>query len=211
MGNDYEVTNGPDPSRAQRLEARTDDAYRAIGRYVYEFSRLVFHMRSTTSSVFDKRAMAEVVMGRSTAQMIADGFFELCRASTTLNPDEDRVARSLSRKVSDLIDQRTELDHGDWLIGPARADDWDVADPGLARTRPARRDGPFEFRKYTIRDLEALSDEISEVRNFVGEYGALCVGRHGSAGARVGDFLVIVGTSVQRSGPKVGSLRVQYL
>jgi hypothetical protein len=75
-------------------KSKLDDEYRAIGRYVVEFSQLVRMMRSIVSEYVAKdgaeRHIVDVLMGETTAQPIANAFFELCRTKGGLDPRKSR-------------------------------------------------------------------------------------------------------------------------
>src|SRR5271156_1702111 len=76
------------------LGSQPDDAYRAIGRYVVEFSNLIGIMRGSliyeiTRDSGDRETrvteLAQLVLGEQTAGPIAEAFFAMCRSATELD------------------------------------------------------------------------------------------------------------------------------
>jgi hypothetical protein len=199
-----------------RFPAQANEAYRAIGRYLYCFSRLVFHMRQGIVGALGagsttKRQIGEIAMSSSTAQPIADAFFAICRQFGGLEVAEEAVANILSRQVNEAIVERNNIVHGDWWIGFASQDATEMDDPVLLRISAARKQGPFVRRELGPTQLDAMSDNLTALRHLVAEFGDLTIGiRRVHEGERVSDFLIVDAKEVRRSGPKANSSRVSY-
>ena len=77
----------------------TADAYRVIGRYVVEFSQLMFLMRSELArylgSPRNRAEIAHLVLGQAMPNQLTDAFFAVCIEAGNLDADETKVARSL--------------------------------------------------------------------------------------------------------------------
>jgi hypothetical protein len=198
----------PDPFEAQ---AKANESYRALGRYVSEFSRLVWWMRLLAASTVAKPgafSLAEMTLGEATAQPISNAFFGICK--TFLEPDEDRIADRLRKRVNEAITLRNDFAHGDWFIGwkrlhadgsvPANSED-----PFLTRIRPTRKAGPRDERDYLPADLDELSDELVVLRNLVAEFGMVATSSTNDPvlqALRVRDLFTFADGEVCRDGPR---------
>ncbi len=105
-------------------EAQKNDAFRAVGRYVVEFSRLVFNMRFAMERRLanEDPTVPALALGELFAGQIADSFFAICQHVGDLDEAETKVAICLKNDVRDEIKRRNDFAHGDWWIGlgPAR-------------------------------------------------------------------------------------------
>jgi hypothetical protein len=186
--------------------AREDDAYRAVGRYVVGFSRLVAYMRAGMEyhlAVDEDRMAAALALGESTAHQIANAFFSVCEHIKELDEEEEKIAGRLRKGVLEEIKRRNDFAHGDWVLG-------DMAEalehPVLSRVKPARKSGPVDRRDVPIADIDAASDEVYELRQKVSEFGAICLGTHpfrldSGESFRVRDVLGLNGAEVKRTSP----------
>jgi CHASE2 domain-containing sensor protein len=178
-----------------RGELSSDGAFRSIGRYVYEFSQLILHMRSMMTRHLNTtpQAVAELAFAESPPEQIATAFFGMCRTVTRLDLDEEKTGARLHGRVSEAIEMRSNVAHGDWWVGSS------VLGAGAI--------------ELSARDLDARSGALIDLTNLVSEYGAVClheapyaVGEH-----RLSDYLVMRAGEVVREGPKaVNSPRVFY-
>ena len=219
------------------MSAERDDAYRAIGRYVAEFSQLV---RATRVAVAEyvagdptKMDIPEMMLGEQPAQAITNVFFGVCRMVGNLDTDESKVASVLRKGVNDIIEERNNFSHGDWTVGafgfglPATLPaTFHVLDPTLVRIRTVRGTGPRETTTLSVQDLDARTDGLQRVLQRVHEYGRLALGlpirrKDGKSPAkgeyRVRDVLVVVGgdkkggkARVEPTGPRAGELTWAY-
>jgi hypothetical protein len=192
--------------RRERFQQQQDDAYRALGRYVAEFSRLIFHMRIAMSirlSPTGDLRLAELALGEATAGPITSSFFAMCLLTADLDDDEKSIAGKLQEAVTDEIKRRNDFAHGDWWIGwgPGTGE---MSAPKLGRVKPGRGKGDFKSAEQSAATLDALSDSLSELRNLVGEFGDICFKQHAyhpalhETAIRVRDVLTLQGS--RRSG-----------
>lgn len=155
-------------------EGERDDAYRAIGRYVVEFSRLVLHMRHETERRLDRgseQRIAELALGEVSANRLTEAFFAICEAVADLDEEERQVGVRLRKEVRDELKRRNDFAHGDWSIGEAAI----AEDPVLYRVKPGRKDGAGQLKELPVADIDAASDSLYELRQKVAEYGAICL------------------------------------
>jgi transposase len=191
------------------LQPQTDDTYRAIGRYVVEFSRLIFHMRAAVVARMspDDQRLGMLALGEVTAWPIAGSFFAMCRAVTDLDEAEEKVALELGKRVGKAIEQRNDIVHGDWFVGYLSGFGGTPRDPALWRIKPSRHKGPFKWTDYPVTDLEVLADGLHELRQLVAEFGAVCLGTHPLGlgpelrSPRVRDLFIFRDGAVRREGP----------
>lgn len=97
--------------------AADDNAYRAIGRWVVEFSQLVFWMRSLMIQRLSKPSeygLLELAFGEATAGQIAASFFALCKTIGNLDESETAVSNKLRDTVGRAVTRRNDFAHGDW-------------------------------------------------------------------------------------------------
>jgi CHASE2 domain-containing sensor protein len=181
-----------EPSAA---ELSPDEAYRSIGRYVYEFSQLVAYMRAMMTRYLDTRpqAVAELAFAQSAPAQIATAFFAMCRAVTRLDAAEEQTASRISGRVGEAIEMRENVAHGDWWVGASVLG--------------------AEAVERSARDLDARSAALIALTNLVAEFGALCLhqvpydrGEH-----RLSEYIVMRAGEAVREGPKaIASPRVFY-
>lgn len=211
------------------MAGERDDAYRAIGRYVVEFSRLIHHMRTVVVrrlSPPDHPLLAELALGQSFASNISDGFFAICRELGELDTDEAQIAHILQRDVIDEIKWRNDLAHGDWEVGLVRGSalrlgpDGGIVDPEplpprLYRVKPQKKTGHSERKTMTVQELDARSDALWELAQHTAELGAICLSDVTlflyEEPVRVNDIFRVIDGRVERSGPKASRGRPEFL
>lgn len=157
--------------------AREEDAYRAVGRYVVEFSRLVFHMRRGIERQLasdEDRLIAAMAVGEAFANQITEAFFGICEHVADLNEEEKRVGVRLRKEVRDEIKRRNDFTHGDWAIGGLNS----YEDPILARVKPGRKGGALQIKELPVSDIEAAADAAHVLAQKVAEFSAICLGGH---------------------------------
>jgi hypothetical protein len=129
-------------------DAETDAAYRHIGRWMVEFSRIGMFMRLAIETRFAKgRGYMEpkIVLGVLTADQITGVFFELC--SLVGEPDdlETKTLAWLREQVRQQNSRRNDFAHGDWLGSPE--------DLALSRTKPGRKDEAWSLKEMPPAEL----------------------------------------------------------
>jgi hypothetical protein len=181
------------------VEAHTSTGYRALGRYIAEFSRLILVIRDLMVERLrkpdDPPQLAALPFGGVTAEPIATAFFGMCRMLMEHDHEEDIAARKLRRAVVDQIERRNRVAHGDWYIGywsrtggPEPGDETvEAMAPWVERLAPGRKAGPWSV---SSEDLDKESEALVRLRTLVHEYGWVCFGRHRRA-KRVSDVLVV--------------------
>lgn len=185
-----------------------DDAYRAVGRYVVEFSRMVFHMRLAVEEDFAgvaNQKLAARILGRASPDVISREFFALCKESANLKGPEKEVAKRLEKGVRREVKRRNSFTHSDWWIGFGRQAGGTADNPTLSSA------GFLALTEFSIPDLDMFSDRLYALRQYVAEFGDLCLGTWPVAAdldppARVGDIFSIEEGEVRRNGPLVKSI-----
>jgi hypothetical protein len=197
------------PMDEAERQRQTDDAYRAIGRYMVEFSRLVFWMKSCMRErlrrIDNPQMLPELVFGEAPAQHIANAFFGMCRLiNDDFSTTERQIGDTLASEVGKTIQKRNYIAHADWWVGFAAPDDEEISAPSLTRVKPMRSKGPFEYEGPSVDQLDESCESMKDLRNLVAEFGeiALHVGSYALWVAqppkRVTDVFVLHGT--KRSG-----------
>jgi hypothetical protein len=158
------------------FDAERDDTYRALGRYVVEFSRLLWWMRKMVAEKIGNRELVELTLGEVTASPIASAFFAICKHSAPFEFDDDEqaIARTLSNAVADEITRRNDYTHGDWWIGWGNEESG-MSEPQLVRTKPTRKEGPVRTDLLAASTIELAAVRLVELRNLVGEFGFVCL------------------------------------
>jgi CHASE2 domain-containing sensor protein len=176
-------------------ELSPDETYRSIGRYVYEFSQLIAHMRAMMTRYLNTtpQEVADHAFAQSAPEQIATAFFGMCRAVTRLEPVEEKTAARLSSRVGEAIEMRGNVAHGDWWVGSSVLG--------------------VEAVERSARDLDTRSDSIVSLINLVAEYGAICLRQppYSRGEHRVSEYIVMRAGEAVREGPKaIASPRVFY-
>ena len=138
-----------------------DDVYRALGRYVVEFSRLIWWMRHELAAELSPGGgdvtTGEIVLGELTAYPIYAPFFAICAHKAELDETEKKIETKLFKAVDAEAKRRNALLHGDWLIGGS---DGTMSEPALIRVKPRREEGTFVQEFYSAERLDGISDEV---------------------------------------------------
>jgi hypothetical protein len=165
--------------------AQTDDAYRAIGRYVVRFSELVSEMRDmvcqyVANGVADMH-ISQLLLGEAGTQHIANAFFATCRTVGELDGDKEAVWRELRKQVDETIRMRNDIAHGEWRIGHRDELDGEIVTlpPHLVRIIPLRGEGPYKQRDLSVDDIDSLSDDMDALLTRIHDFGRLALKRPG--------------------------------
>jgi hypothetical protein len=152
------------------------DGYRAIGRWLVQFSRLIGGMRTNLEKRLrrdgDDQALVSVAFAGAQAKLILDSFFGICRLIGDLDESEANVANQLQKEVVEHNQTRNKIAHGDWLIG--REDEQGTIEAHLIRVyakAPHRR-----VETYSAEDLDKLSDRLRQLGRMVWLFGQLALG-----------------------------------
>jgi hypothetical protein len=199
-------------------DSERDDAYRAVGRYVVEFSRLIFHMRfSIERCLAGERDIVPVrlTLGEAFAGQINDSFFAVCNYLADLDDEEARVSRCLKSGVQDEIKRRNDMAHGDWWIGFGAKEDGAMADPVLWRTKPGRKQQDNFSMEFPVAQIDAHSDSLYTLRQHVAEFGDLCLetwplSHKYTEPVRIRDVFRVEGRQIVRDGPATHGGSISY-
>jgi hypothetical protein len=212
-------------SDAER-QRQTDDAFRAVGRYVVEFSALVGGMRRILEQRISRAgdlspAVPELLLGEAPASQIAVAFFGVCRYMAKYDAVERKIESKLRNEVKATIEKRNDVAHGDWWVGLGAYDADSIDPPVLVRIRPLRDDFG-KVQELAASDLDAQTDAIVRLINQLEEFGRLSLGLPvmradgfeppGSTSSvsvaeyRIEDIFVLKDGQVAREGPKAREL-----
>ena len=197
-----------------------DEAYRALGRWFFEFSRLMYHMRVVIERCLSGKhpQAAQLALGEATAAQISNSFFGICRALGDLDDeDEVPVAAALQKAVRNHIEDRNDYAHGDWWIGFGRTPEGSMSDPFVRRIKPHKVAGPLSEKELPVDKLDAESDSMWELLQQVAEFGAICTKEHPFwdeiehlRPPRVKDIFVARKGQVFREGPLAHVYRMRF-
>lgn len=197
------MTQEGDSKREQRVRRlRADEAHRALGHYVFNFSYLVSQMRGAVEYVLageGDRMNASLAMGALYAEQITNAFFAICERLAEFDDEERGVATRLKKEVKDAIADRNDFAHGDWFLR------WPDQGPSLMRTKPGRRDGAWIDRIRPIEEIDAMAEELDDLTETIYEFALLCFGIHplqerGGRAVRVRDIYRLRKHKVLRIG-----------
>jgi hypothetical protein len=165
----------------EEAQLRQDEAHRAIGRYMVEFSMLVRDMREGIELALNRRnpegvdpMIARLALGEAFAAQIANIYFAICEQVTELDDEEKQVAIRLRTKVHDAIKDRNDFAHGDWHLGPIPGSE----EPSFERTKPGRKAGAWMKVVRPVHEIDAMAEEVVDLDGDVVEFGWLCLGMH---------------------------------
>ncbi len=173
--------------------------------------------------------LPQLAIGEAPARQLSDSFFSMCSALNTFDEDEIRVAKALRLLINEEINTRNDIAHGDWWIfdredQPLRAtlvrlkpgrgilrklEPWPGVQAALEQDEKAalKKDGgqgssPRTVEYYGIADLDALTDRVEDLANFVSEFGSIALGGYPYGHhIRVRHIFVMKGKRVVREGP----------
>src|SRR5689334_18187321 len=138
-----------------------DEAHRAIGRYVAEFSNLISEMREAIEYLLegDDPSIVRLTLGETTASQVANAFFAICEQAAGFDDEEQQVAIRLKKEVTDAIKARNDFAHGDWVMAKEYGGQ-ESPGPTLRRIKPGRREGAMTERVRPVEELDALSEDL---------------------------------------------------
>lgn len=172
------------PTTRDERRKRRDDAYRAIGRYMVAFSRLISVMRVLVAEYVvgpeGDPSVAEDLMGDVGAKNIADAYFGLIRRRGGLDVVEAQMEVLLRKRVvtegGSIVQTRNDIAHGDWWVGIFGVNS-DEGGGLLVRTKTSRASGAAAVaEEMTAKQLEQMADEIVDLTNTLAEFGRLALG-----------------------------------
>ena len=165
----------------QKHQRDTDDAYRAIGRYVVAFAEMVREMRTSIGYYIaggTRWILVDMALGEATAQPISAAFFSLCRDAGEFTKAEGEVAEALSKAVGKTIRERNDIAHGDWTVGATVLggdQHLQTMPPRLVRSTP-REKKPYKIESMSPSEIDQRTDRLIELLNMVDEFGRLALG-----------------------------------
>ena len=156
---------------------RADETYRAIGRYMVQFSHLIRHMRElmvlraiTREKIGNDPNVADIALAGAAPMDIMRSFFGMCRYISDLDNDERKVEEVIRGRVRRVIEERNDIAHGDWYVGREEG-----ADSLVQRLHAFRKDGHGELIVYWPEMLDELSDDIQALTILVREFGSVAL------------------------------------
>ena len=165
-------------------ESERDVVYRAIGRFIVEFSYLqsttelmVAHLLCPTRTSEHHRRAWAVISGQ-TAQPLADSFFSLLtEVKRNEWSDEDfRAVHAVRKQFDELISERNRIAHDVWSLGHPNRPIPEEGDAERVRFLRSPRDGAVvRGHPVTIGHLEALSAKAERVRSHIRDLGSLAM------------------------------------
>lgn len=163
----------------ERVAEWEDDGYRAIGRWLVQFSRLIGAMRANMENRVrrgeDSPELAMLPFAGVPAGLISDSFFGMCRLVGELTDPEENIANQLQKAVGIEIQTRNKIAHGDWLIGqgPEHGEDPTIH-AYLMRTYATAPH--YRVETFTARDLDKRSRRLQVLGRMVWIFGAVTLG-----------------------------------
>ncbi len=170
----------PSDAEREQHQQETDDAYRAIGRYVVSFAEMVREMRSMMAYYIAGGArwvLVDMALGEAPANQMSSSFFSLCRDAGDFTDTEKEVADALSRAVAKTIRERNDLAHGDWTVGATTLDEHQnqrTVPPRLIRATP-REKKPYRVEVLSPKEIDVRTDNLLALLSMVEEFGRLAL------------------------------------
>jgi hypothetical protein len=163
---------------ADEYATKLDDTYRAIGRYMVEYSQLVHYMRMLMARRLSRgdttAVLGEIALGEASHFNIAQAFFTMCRHDNDLDDGEKKVESALRGRFVKINESRTDYAHGDWLVGMAT--ETTMLPPALVRVRPRSSEPtPEKIKAVPVETLDQESDEIMALLEQVSIFGKVCL------------------------------------
>lgn len=139
----------------RKAERERDEAYRALGRYLVEFSRLVFRMRDAMEQRLqrpdDPPALIQFAFNDVSAAGIGHSFFAMCREVGDLDDEEEKIRELLfAEVVQKAIPERNRIAHGDWWVGLHDAESGAPLAPAYTKTA-AKKGEAFPLDTHAAR------------------------------------------------------------
>lgn len=188
-----------------------DDAYRAVGRYVVEFSRMIFFMRlGLEGELFGgNRVLIDQLFEKASADKIRRLFFAVCKDKAKPDKSEKKIVDRLEARVRREVRRRNEFAHGDWWIGFGRKDDGTAGDPLVGRLSQTKGG----LKELPVAEIDQISSAVYELRQLVAEFGDICLGHwavkvSADSPARIGDIFTLTDGVILRDGPMIRSSRI---
>lgn len=178
-----------------------DETYRAIGRYVAEFSRMFVLIRDKMAYRLARpgeRETVESAFGEMTANQLTNAFFAVCQQIGHFDEDEQKVGRWLRARVMEQIERRNDIAHGDWTVAQVVNIEPRQNISELLRIKPARASGLREVQDVSADTLDEWSDELHDLSHMVAEFGQLALGINPAG--RVSDAFTLERKRVVRRG-----------
>jgi hypothetical protein len=171
----------------------------ALGRYTYEFSRMVWHLRwgtaqmgmrsiphdARTSELFQSLHIQTAGM---TAGQLVDVFFAFAELNGAYSRIEAKIASSLRARVTEQVERRNDFLHGEWMINyvsstgvedPATGEVEQVTTrlpPTLYRDKPSKPFASRQPREHSLTELQAFITELETVRDHAVEWSQIIAG-----------------------------------
>jgi hypothetical protein len=159
-----------------------DHIYRAIGRFMVEFSQLQ-HMIEymTVISVTqdeDKESWARAwaVLSGRTAQPVVNAFFSLCVEikQDEWSSDDFALLKSVRKEIQHIIEERNRIAHDVWSLGHPNYPVPEGSDALRFKYSVSTRQGALRAATpITVAELDELSDDANRLRVIISYIGLL--------------------------------------
>lgn len=159
-----------------------DDMYRAIGRYVVEFSRIFTLMRNkmayrlSQAKPGESYAALEVAFGEMTASQLTNAYFATCLEVAQLSGEERKIGRTLRAMVISETERRNDIAHGDWHVAQIINVEPRRNHAELRRLKPAKDLGVHDTQDFVSKTLDDWADEVNRLGLMVATFGQITLG-----------------------------------
>lgn len=121
--------------------------------------------------------LAMIAFSEATAYPLTNTFFAMCSAAADLDDAEQKTAKSVRRQVLEVIEDRNNFMHGEWMTGWHYQDGKMISDVTvLMRLKPARMSDPNASMLFGPDAVDALADKLVALRREVIQFGVNCLG-----------------------------------
>jgi hypothetical protein len=163
-------------------QRQIDEAHRAIGHYITEFSQVIACMRWCMAARAaggveerEEREVAEIPLGELQAKQICGAFFHMCRQTNDLSASEQKIEKWLRNAVGKAITDRNTYAHGDWWVGLPGTEE-KLSEPFLLRIKPRPgEEKAAKFESVPIRALDKKAGELESLLMHVQTFGLICL------------------------------------
>jgi len=159
-----------------------DEIYRAIGKFVVEFSHLhnmielmIVHLLSPSgNSEMHQRAWA-VISGQTTRPAMSNLFSLLIEIkSDEWTSDDMGVLNAVRKEIIEIIEERNRIAHDVWSLGHPNSPLPEDSDAQRFRYKASPRKGAMTSSEpVTVRDINQLTDKINRLDQVIRRIGAI--------------------------------------
>jgi len=161
-------------------QAGTNDQYRALGRFHYQFSRLVWSARFTVQKrrtyVNNKIRATEILnlLNEGTAGRSINSWLQYCQEVYDHDEKDLVIASALKKEFDEFNRLRNFLTHGDVHMGYGASEDSVPIEPQFHKIKVDWKI-VSEPRLASVESLDKLTDDLSYHRRRLADYANLCL------------------------------------